>query len=44
VRLGLIALTRGEDGATYSTTTRFLQEVGLTSLEDLPRNDDLGTM
>ncbi len=43
VRLGLIALTRGEE-ATYTTTTRFLQGFGLTSLDDLPRGDDLGTL
>jgi segregation and condensation protein B len=40
VRLGLIVLTRGESESTYSTTSRFLREFGLSSLEDLPRGDE----
>jgi segregation and condensation protein B len=44
VRLGLIALSGAKEEATYATTTRFLQEFGLTSLDDLPRGDDLATM
>ena len=43
VRLGLIVLGRGEQGATYTTTTRFLREFGLTSLDDLPRGDETFT-
>ncbi|NBO91460.1 MAG: SMC-Scp complex subunit ScpB [Planctomycetia bacterium] len=43
VRLGLIALSRGEE-TTYSTTSRFLQEFGLSSLDDLPRGDEMATM
>jgi segregation and condensation protein B len=40
VRLGLIVLSRGEAGSTYTTTSRFLREFGLSSLEDLPRGDE----
>ncbi|MFQ3592802.1 MAG: SMC-Scp complex subunit ScpB [Gemmataceae bacterium] len=40
VRLGLVVLGRGEQGAKYSTTTRFLREFGLTSLDDLPRGEE----
>jgi segregation and condensation protein B len=44
VRLGLVAVQRGGDGArevTYATTSRFLSLFGLRNLEDLPRTDDL---
>lgn len=43
VRLGLVAVTRGEEDAAYTTTTRFLQELGLSSLDDLPRVEDIQT-
>ncbi len=43
VRLGLVVLGRGEQGATYTTTTRFLREFGLNSLDDLPRGDETFT-
>jgi segregation and condensation protein B len=44
VRLGLIAVQRGEAGqreVTYSTTARFLSLFQLRSLDDLPRTQDL---
>jgi segregation and condensation protein B len=40
VRLGLVVLGRGEQGPTYSTTSRFLREFGLSSLDDLPRGEE----
>jgi segregation and condensation protein B len=44
VRLGLIALQRGEASqkeVTYSTTAKFLKLFGLSTLDDLPRTQDL---
>ena len=44
VRLGLIAVQRGEAAqkeVCYGTTARFLRLVGLRSLDDLPRTQDL---
>lgn len=43
VRLGLVSVQRGsaeQPEPAYSTTRRFLEVMGLTSLEDLPRADD----
>ena len=40
VRLGLVAVQRGEAGQTevrYGTTARFLRQFGLRGLDDLPR-------
>ncbi len=39
VRLGLVAVQRGEEPA-YVTTRRFLEMMGIDSVEDLPRADD----
>ena len=47
VRLGLIALQRGEAGQkeiSYSTTPRFLSLFKLRNLDDLPRTQDLQQM
>ena len=45
VRLGLVAVTRSAEkpdkDAVYSTTPRFLELVGLNSLDDLPQTGDL---
>jgi segregation and condensation protein B len=44
VRLGLIALQRGgadQKEVCYSTTAKFLKLFGLSSLDDLPRTQDL---
>jgi segregation and condensation protein B len=45
VRLGLVAVTRDPDDVdndvAYVTTSRFLELVGLRSLEDLPQTGDL---
>lgn len=43
VRLGLVTVQRGEE-ATYATTARFLQLFGLSSLDDLPRTQELDKM
>ena len=37
VRLGLVSVQRGPDEPFYATTPRFLEMMGLNSLEDLPR-------
>lgn len=37
VRLGLVAVQRGEGEAAYGTTARFLRLFGLRNLDDLPR-------
>jgi segregation and condensation protein B len=39
VRLGLIAVRGGEEAA-YTTTRRFLETLGIESIEDLPRAED----
>lgn len=44
VRLGLIALKPGDGESVYVTTTRYLELVGLASLDDLPRSPDLERM
>jgi len=44
VRVGLVAVQRGDSSqkeACYGTTTRFLREMGLRNLDDLPRIQDL---
>src|SRR5262249_3345537 len=44
LKLGRGAVQRGDRGqkeVCYGTTTRFLREFGLRSLEDLPRTQDL---
>ncbi len=45
VRRGLVAVVRRADAeqrdVAYGTTARFLELFGLTSLEDLPRTQDL---
>ncbi len=40
VRLGLVVVQRGPDEPTYCTTPRFLEMMGLNSLDDLPRPAD----
>ena len=37
VRLGLVVVQRGPDEPAYCTTPRFLEMMGLNSLDDLPR-------
>jgi segregation and condensation protein B len=46
VRLGLISVQRGDSQSEvcYGTTSRFLKEYGLRSLDDLPRTQDLQRM
>lgn len=39
VRVGLVAVQRGEE-PVYCTTRRFLKELGIENLEDLPRPED----
>jgi segregation and condensation protein B len=44
VRVGLVAVQRGDSSqkeVSYGTTTRFLRELGLRNLDDLPRIQDL---
>lgn len=41
VRLGLVAVQRGDAEAAYVTTPRFLRELNLKDLDDLPRIADL---
>jgi segregation and condensation protein B len=44
VRLGLLAVQRGEASqkdVCYTTTARFLRQLGLRNLDDLPRTQDL---
>ena len=44
VRVGLVAVQRGDSSqkeASYGTTARFLREMGLRNLDDLPRIQDL---
>ena len=43
VRLGLVSVQRGGGGQpepVYGTTRRFLELMGLASLDDLPRPED----
>ena len=46
IRHGLVAIQRleGEKDPRYSTTPRFLQLFGLTSLDDLPQTQDLSQL